>query len=58
MRYRFFIARKPALTVCLLLTALWAPGSQSARRTAGDSAASSVRINGPGCFYFSYCRSR
>jgi enterochelin esterase-like enzyme len=46
MRYRFFIARKPAVTVCLLLMALWAPGSQSARRTAGDSAASSVRING------------
>jgi enterochelin esterase-like enzyme len=45
MRYRFFIARKPALTVCLLLIALWAPGS-SARRIAGDSAASSVRING------------
>ena len=46
MRYRFFIARKPALTVCLLLIALWAPGSQSARRTAGDSTASSVRIKG------------
>jgi enterochelin esterase family protein len=45
MPYPFFIARKPALTVCLLLIALWAPGS-SARRTAGDSAASSVRING------------
>src|SRR2546427_3475761 len=45
MRYRFFIARKPALTVCVLLSALWAPGS-SARRTAGDSAAWSVRING------------
>ncbi len=45
MRYRVFIARKSALTVCLLLIALWAPGS-SARRTAGDSAASSVRING------------
>ena len=51
MRYRFFIARKPALTVCLLLIALWAPGS-SARRTAGDSAASSVRINGPGVSTF------
>jgi len=45
MRYRFFIARTPALTVCLLLIALWAPGSQSARGTAGDSAASPVRIN-------------
>src|SRR4030095_15091191 len=45
MRYRVFITRKPALTVCLLLSALWAPGS-SARRTAGDSAASSVRIKG------------
>ena len=45
MRYRFFIARKPTLTVCLLLIALWALGS-SARRIAGDSAASSVRING------------
>ncbi|MDX6528678.1 MAG: hypothetical protein QOH41_968 [Blastocatellia bacterium] len=45
MRYSVFIIRKPALTVCLLLSALWAPGS-SARRTAGDSAASSVRING------------
>lgn len=44
MRYRVFIARKPALTVCLLLIALWAPGS-SARRTAGDSGASSVYIN-------------
>src|SRR5436190_23014312 len=44
MRYRVFIARKSALTVCLLLSALWAPGS-SARRTAGDSAASSVRVN-------------
>src|SRR5687767_12586846 len=32
MRYRFFIARKPALTVYLLLIALWG--------------ASSVRING------------
>jgi enterochelin esterase-like enzyme len=46
MRYRFFIARKPALTLCLLLIALWASGSQSASRTAGDSAASPVRING------------
>jgi hypothetical protein len=46
MRYRFFIAHKPAVTVCLLLIALWAPGSQSASRIAGDSAASSVRING------------
>jgi enterochelin esterase family protein len=45
MRYRFFIARKPALTVCLLLIALWAPGS-SARRTAADPAASPVSING------------
>ncbi|HXI26328.1 MAG TPA: alpha/beta hydrolase-fold protein [Pyrinomonadaceae bacterium] len=52
MRYRFFIARKPALTVCLLLIALWAPGSQSARRTAEDSAASSVRIIGPGVSTF------
>ena len=42
MRYRVF---KRVLTVCLLLIALWAPGS-SARRTAGDSADSSVRING------------
>ena len=40
---RVFIARKPALTICLLLSALWAPES-SARRTAGDSGASSVRI--------------
>ena len=32
MRYRFFIARQPALTVCLLLIGLWGP--------------SSVRING------------
>src|SRR6185369_5491489 len=46
MRYRFFIARKPALILCLLLIALWAPRSQFARRTAGDSAASSVRIDG------------
>ena len=45
MRYRFFIARKLAVSVCLLLSALWAPGS-SARRTAGDSPASSARING------------
>lgn len=45
MRYRFFVARKSALTVCLLLIAFWAPG-WSARRTAGDSAASPVRING------------
>ncbi|HEX3227609.1 MAG TPA: enterochelin esterase domain-containing protein, partial [Pyrinomonadaceae bacterium] len=45
MRYRFFIARTPALTVGLLLIALWAPGSQSARRTAGASAASLVHIN-------------
>ena len=51
MRYRFFIARKPALTVCLLLIAVWSPGS-SARRTAGDSAASSVRIIGPGVSTF------
>lgn len=42
MRYRVF---KRVLTVCLLLIALWAPGS-SARRTAGDSADSSVRVNG------------
>src|SRR2546430_4965353 len=46
MRYRFFIARKPALTVCLLLIALWAPAS-SARRTAADRAALPVSINGP-----------
>ncbi len=46
MRYRFFIARKLALTVCLLLIALWAPAS-SARRTAADRAASPVSINGP-----------
>jgi enterochelin esterase-like enzyme len=46
MPNRFFIARKPALTVCLLPIALWAPGSQSARRTARDSAASPIRING------------
>src|ERR1051326_7078095 len=45
MRYRFFIARKPALAVCLLQVALWAPGS-SARLTPGVSAASSFRING------------
>ena len=42
MRYHFFIARKPALTVCLLLLALWAPGS-SAKRATGDSADSSLR---------------
>jgi enterochelin esterase-like enzyme len=48
MPYRFFIARQPALTVCLLLIALWAPGSQSARRTAGDSAASSFHTNHQG----------
>jgi len=47
MRYRFFIARQPAVTVCLLLTALWAPGMQSATRTAVDSAASPVRIISP-----------
>jgi enterochelin esterase-like enzyme len=46
MRYRFLIARKPALTVCLLIIALWAPRAQSARPTAGKSAASSLRING------------
>jgi enterochelin esterase family protein len=46
MPYRFFITRKLALTVCLFLIAVCAPGSQSARRTAGDSAASSSRING------------
>ena len=45
MRHRFFIARKPALTVCLLLIALWAPGS-FAGRAAGDSAALSIRVNG------------
>src|SRR4051812_27406877 len=45
MRYRFFVARMPGLTVCLLLIALWPPGSQSARRIARDSAASSVRID-------------
>jgi enterochelin esterase-like enzyme len=49
MRYRFFIARKPALTVCLLLIAFWAPGL-SAGRTAGDSADSSARINGQDVF--------
>jgi enterochelin esterase family protein len=47
MRYRFFIARQPALTVCLLLIVLWGPASQSARRTAADPAASPVSINGP-----------
>ena len=47
MRYRFFITPKPAVTVCLLLTALWAPGMQSATRTAVDSAASPVRIISP-----------
>jgi enterochelin esterase family protein len=52
MPYPFFIARKPALTVCLLLIALWAPASQSAGRTAGDSAASSVRIIDPGVSTF------
>src|SRR2546423_6340690 len=41
MRYRFFIARKPALAVCLLSIALWARGS-----SARNSEASSVRING------------
>lgn len=46
MPYRFLITRMPALSVCLLLIALWAPGSQSARRTVGDSAGSSVRLNG------------
>jgi enterochelin esterase family protein len=51
MRFRFFIARQPALTVCLLLIALWAQGS-SARRTAEDSAASPVRITGPGVSTF------
>src|SRR6185369_5258565 len=35
MRYRLFIARIPSLTACLLLIALWTPGSQSARRIAG-----------------------
>lgn len=45
MRYRFFMGRKPALTVCLLLITIWAPGS-SARRTDGDYAAWSIRING------------
>ena len=45
MRYHFFRARQPALTACLLLIALCASGS-SASRTAEDSAASSVRING------------
>lgn len=45
MRYHFFRACQPALTVCLLLIALCAPGS-SASRTAEDSAASSVRVNG------------
>jgi enterochelin esterase-like enzyme len=43
MRYRFFIARKSVLTICLLLIALSVPGL-FARRAAGDSAASSVRI--------------
>jgi enterochelin esterase family protein len=47
MRYVFLIARKPALTVCLLLIALWALGS-----SAGNSAASSVRIIGPGVSTF------
>jgi enterochelin esterase-like enzyme len=51
MRYRIFIARKPPLTVCLLLIALWAPGS-SARWTALDSAAWPVRVNGPGVSTF------
>ena len=46
MRYRFFIAPKPALTVFLLLIALWASSSQLARRAAGESAAAPVRING------------
>src|SRR2546423_4081263 len=41
MRYRFFIARKPALAVCLLSIALSAPGL-----SARNSGASSVRING------------
>lgn len=45
MRSCSSIARNSSLTVCLLLTSLWAPGS-SARWTAGDSAASSVRNNG------------
>jgi enterochelin esterase family protein len=52
MRYRFFIARKPALTVCLFLIAVWAPESQSARRTAGDSAVLSARIKGQGVSTF------
>src|SRR4051794_31979738 len=52
MRDRFFIVRKPALTVCLLLIALWAPGSQYAKRTAGNSAASSLRIHGQGASTF------
>src|SRR5690348_17048300 len=42
MRYRAFIARKPALLVCLILTALCGPGS-SAGRIAGDFASSSLR---------------
>ncbi|HEX3145095.1 MAG TPA: alpha/beta hydrolase-fold protein, partial [Pyrinomonadaceae bacterium] len=46
MRFRFFIARKPALAVCLLLITLWAPASRSATRTAGGSPASSARIKG------------
>src|ERR1043165_2628889 len=45
MPYLLFIARERALTVCLLLIALWAPESL-ARRTAGDSAPSSARIGG------------
>jgi enterochelin esterase family protein len=45
MPYPFFIARKRALTVCLLLIALWPAGS-FARRTAGGSAPSSARISG------------
>lgn len=58
MRYRLFIARMPALTICLLLIALGTPGSQSARRatlsaalTAGvgvqPKAAPPVRLDSP-----------
>jgi hypothetical protein len=47
MGQRNFITPKPMLTVCLLLTALCAQGVQSVTRTAGDSAASPVRIISP-----------
>jgi len=46
MRYRYSIARHSSLIVCLLLIALCAPGSQTAKGSVGDSAAPALRING------------